>query len=213
MTPSPDTSPSLGGDLFAADSSANLLPYDGVVNYFGPVMSSTEADHYLSALQANVQWKHDELVIFGRHIVTAREVAWFGDAGCAYTYSGTTKQAVPWNAELRALKALVEKLTQTTYNSCLANLYHDGSEGMAWHSDDEKELAPCATIASFSLGAERKFNFKHKRTQATTSVTLEHGSLLAMRDTTQLHWLHSLPKAKKITIPRINLTFRTILPQ
>jgi alkylated DNA repair dioxygenase AlkB len=211
MTPSPDTAPSLGGELFAPDSSANLLPYDGVVNYFGPIISPVEADHYFSALLAHVPWKHDELVIFGRHIVTTREVAWFGDAGCAYTYSGTTKEAVPWTTELRELKALVEKLTQATYNSCLANLYHEGSEGMSWHSDDEKELASCATIASLSFGAERKFSFKHKRTQETTSILLAHGSLLAMRDTTQIHWLHALPKAKKITTPRINLTFRTIL--
>jgi len=213
MTPSPDTARPQGSDLFGADPRVNLLPYDGTVNYHGPILSGAEADHYLAALQAHVPWKHDELVIFGRHIVTTREVAWFGDAGCAYTYSGTTKQAVPWSTELSNLKALVEKLTQTTYNSCLANLYHDGSEGMAWHSDDEKELAPCATIASLSFGAERKFSFKHKRTQETTSLMLEHGSLLAMRDTTQLHWLHSLPKAKKITTPRINLTFRTILAQ
>lgn len=197
--------------LFGCNPTANLLPYDGTVNYHGPVMNVAEADRYLAALLANVPWKHDELVMFGRRIVTLRQVAWFGDAGCAYTYSGTTKQAVPWNAELLDLKALVERLTQCTYNSCLANLYHNGSDGMAWHSDDEKELAPCATIASLSFGAERKFSFKHKRTQETTSLMLEHGSLLAMRDTTQLHWLHSLPKTKKITTPRINLTFRTIL--
>jgi alkylated DNA repair dioxygenase AlkB len=213
MMPSPDTARTQSSDLFGADPMINLLPHDGTVNYHGRVLSAADSDRYLAALLANVPWKHDELVIFGRHIVTAREVAWFGDAGCAYTYSGTTKQAVPWNAELRELKALVEKLTQTTYNSCLANLYHDGSEGMAWHSDDEKELARCATIASLSLGAERKFSFRHKRTQETTSVTLEHGSLLAMRDATQLHWLHSLPKSKKVTAPRINLTFRTILLQ
>jgi alkylated DNA repair dioxygenase AlkB len=141
--------------LFGYDPSANLLPHDGTVNYHGPVLGVAEADRYLAALLANVPWKSDELVIFGRRVVTSRQVAWFGDAGCAYTYSGTTKQAVPWSAELRELKALVEKLTQCTYNSCLANLYHDGSEGMAWHSDDEKELAPCATIASLSFGAER----------------------------------------------------------
>jgi alkylated DNA repair dioxygenase AlkB len=213
MTPSPDTARPQGSDLFGCDPTVNLLPHDGTVNYYGPILSTAEADRYLAALLANVPWKHDELVIFGRHIVTVREVAWFGDAGCTYTYSGTTKQAVPWNAELRELKAFVEKLTQATYNSCLANLYHDGSEGMAWHSDDEKELAPCATIASLSFGAERKFSFKHKHTQKTASLMLEHGSLLAMRDTTQIHWLHSLPKAKKIATPRINLTFRTILTQ
>jgi alkylated DNA repair dioxygenase AlkB len=93
----------------------------------------------------------------------------------------------------------------------LLNLYQDGGQGMSWHSDDEKELGENPTIASLSLGAERKFSLKHKRTQQRISLVLENGSLLVMKDTTQHHWLHSLPKAKKVQTPRINLTFRTIL--
>ncbi|MGC1927444.1 MAG: alpha-ketoglutarate-dependent dioxygenase AlkB [Candidatus Nitrosopolaris sp.] len=105
---------------------------------------------------------------------------------------------------------MVEKLTETKFNSCLLNLYHNGSEGIAWHSDDEKSLEKNSTIASLSLGAERKFSFKHKQTKQTISLVLEHGSLLIMEDATQTYWLHSLPKSKKITGPRINLTFRTM---
>ena len=92
----------------------------------------------------------------------------------------------------------------------MLNLYHNGSEGIAWHSDDEKSLEKNSTIASLSLGAERKFSFKHKQTKQTISLVLEHGSLLIMEDATQTYWLHSLPKSKKITGPRINLTFRTM---
>jgi len=106
---------------------------------------------------------------------------------------------------------MVEDLTQETYNSCLLNLYHNGSEGMGWHSDDEKELLKDGAIASLSLGADRKFVFKHKRSNEKVSVWLEHGSLLLMRGPTQTHWKHSLPTTKKIHSPRINLTFRTIL--
>ncbi|EDY20682.1 2OG-Fe(II) oxygenase [Chthoniobacter flavus Ellin428] len=210
MTPFPDTDAPPGSELFGPDPTANLLPGDGIVNYYGPILSVKDADRYFAALLADVPWKSDEVVIFGKRIETARKVAWFGDSAYGYTYSGTTRHALPWNAELRALKQLIEQTSGAIYNSCLLNLYHDGSEGMSWHSDDEKELARDAAIASLSLGAERKFSFKHKRTSATTSVTLEHGALLVMRGTTQTHWLHSLPKSKKVTAPRINLTFRTI---
>lgn len=200
-------------DLFRNDPTANLLPCDGVVNYHGLIVSPSEALKNYQALLSDIPWKNDEAVIFGKHIITARKVAWYGDAEFSYTYSGTTKQALTWTPELKTLKTLVEQLTGTRYNSCLLNLYHDGNEGMAWHSDDEKSLGKDTTIASVSFGAEREFRLKHKRTDEKVSILLESGSLLVMKGATQTHWLHSIPKTKKVTTPRINLTFRTMLPQ
>jgi alkylated DNA repair dioxygenase AlkB len=118
---------------------------------------------------------------------------------------------LPWTPELLALKHLAEEITGATYNSCLLNLYHSGEEGMAWHSDGEKMLEPNGAIASFSFGAERKFAFKHKHTKQTISLILEHGSLLVMKGATQQNWLHRLPPTTKVTRPRVNLTFRTIM--
>lgn len=189
---------------------ANLLPRDGSVNYFGRVFSAAESAELFRVLLREVPWKSDELVMFGRRITTRRQVAWYGGAGCSYTYSGVTRQPLPWTPELRALKTRVESLADAAFNSCLLNLYHDGRDGMAWHSDDEKELGRHNTIASVSLGAERKFSFKHRRTGETVSLALEDGSLLVMRGATQLNWQHSLPKSKKVTTARINLTFREI---
>lgn len=192
----------------------NILPYDGTVNYYGKVMSQAEADNYLHALLQNVEWKNDEARIFGRHIITKRKVAWYGDSDFSYAYSGATRIALPWTPELLELKTLTERLTGEVYNSCLLNLYHTGDEGMAWHSDDEKALGKDSTIASLSFGAERKFSLKHRINKGeTSSVLLEHGSLLVMRGTTQSYWLHSLPKSKRVTTPRVNLTFRTMIPQ
>lgn len=198
-------------DLFNTDIEANLLPYDGTVIYYGKVLNQAEAQHYLQKLLEDIEWKNDEAVIFGKLIVTKRKVAWYGDSNYSYTYSNTTKQALPWTKELLELKKLAEEISGTTFNSCLLNLYHDGNEGMAYHSDDEKSLGKNTTIASVSLGAERKFSFKHKTTKDTVSVHLEHGSLLVMKDETQTHWLHRLPPTKKIARPRVNLTFRTIV--
>lgn len=192
-----------------ADPQKNLLPYDGEVNYYGTVLQNPQS--YYERLMEEVAWQNDQTLIFGRLITTKRMVAWYGDEALEYTYSGMKKVASPWNTTLLELKRIVEHLTHETFNSCLLNLYHDGNEGMGWHSDAEKDLKENGTIASLSLGAERKFSFQHKQSKERIDLTLENGSLLLMRGTTQKYWLHQLPKSKKITRGRINLTFRTIV--
>jgi alkylated DNA repair dioxygenase AlkB len=200
-------------DLFDAPllPTANLLPYDGVVNYYGKILNAQQADTYLHNLLNNIEWKNDEAVIYGKHIITKRKAAWYGDTDYLYTYSNTTKQALTWTPELLELKKLVEDISGETFNSCLLNLYHNGDEGMAWHSDAEKTLIKNGAIASVSLGAGRKFLFKHKVSKQTVEVFLQHGSLLVMKGATQTNWLHRLPTTKKVSQPRVNLTFRTIV--
>ena len=195
----------------SADPTYNYLPSDGTVFYYGKVLSIAKADELMDILMTTMEWKNDEAVIFGKHIITKRKVAWYGDQSFSYTYSNTTKRALPWTKELLELKKVAETQTGETYNSCLLNLYHDGEEGMAWHSDAEKDLKKNGAIASMSFGAERKFMFKHKKSKQTVSILLEHGSLLVMKDETQSNWLHRLPPTKLIKTPRINLTFRYIV--
>ncbi|GAB3418489.1 alpha-ketoglutarate-dependent dioxygenase AlkB family protein [Niabella aquatica] len=188
----------------------NLLPHDGEALYYGKIFSAEEADRYTLELMNTIAWKNDEVIIFGKKIITKRKVAWYADEPLEYRYSGITKTALTWTDELLQLKKGVEKISGETYNSCLLNLYHNGSEGMAWHSDAEKDLKKEGAIASLSFGAERKFAFKHKQTKEVVSAILAHGSLLVMKGTCQIYWLHRLPPAKKVDQPRINLTFRTI---
>jgi len=198
-------------DLFNTEQHPNLLPMDGEVRYFGREMSYEESEKYYQLLLDGIAWEHDQAIIFGKLITTKRKIAWYGDIDFSYTYSKITKTALPWTPELLALKAMVESQLNTSFNSCLINLYHNGSEGMAWHSDAEKTLGDEPTIASLSFGAERKFAFKHKTTKQTISLVLEKGSLLLMAGTCQQHWLHRLPPTKKVFKPRINLTFRNII--
>lgn len=197
-------------DLFnnLLDEPINILPYDGMAIYCGAILSPSEADDYLQLFLDRIEWKHDEAFIYGKHVMTKRMVAWYADSPFRYTYSKTTKTALPWTKELLALKNRAEQASGESYNSCLLNLYHNGSEGMAWHSDAEKELQKNGAIGSISLGAERKFAFKHKKTQEVASLTLSHGSLLVMKGETQTHWLHRLPTTTRVKEPRVNLTFR-----
>jgi alkylated DNA repair dioxygenase AlkB len=194
--------------LFSLEQTENILPYDGVVTYYGAVLDLAASGRYFDLLLKTVNWRPDELVIAGKRIVTKREIAWYGDSSFLYVYSGTAKQALPWTEELLQLKELAEKTTGSRFNSCLLNLYHNGEEGLSWHSDNEDTLVKNGTIASLSLGAERKFVFKHRKTKESIPILLEHGSLLAMKGETQSHWVHSLPKTVTVTEPRISLTFR-----
>lgn len=198
-------------DLFNENTINNILPHNGEVNYYGPIMSAHKAQDYYHRLMDGIKWENDQAMIFGKLIITKRKVAWYGSKPFSYTYSKVTKTALPWTDDLLELKQLAEDKSGETYNSCLLNLYHSGEEGMAWHSDGEKDLKKNGAIASMSFGADRKFAFKHKESKKTVSLILEKGSLLVMKGATQTNWLHRLPPTKRVKNPRVNLTFRTIV--
>ncbi|MBT7134936.1 MAG: alpha-ketoglutarate-dependent dioxygenase AlkB [Polaribacter sp.] len=197
-------------DLFSSETTKNILPYDGETNYHGILLDKSQCNFYYKTFRETIDFEPDEAIIFGKKITTKRKVAWYGESAFAYTYSKVTKQAKIFTKELLALKAIVEKASGETYNSCLLNLYHSGEEGMGYHSDGEKMLKKEGAIASVSLGAQRKFSFKHKKSKERIDLFLENGSLLVMKKGTQTNWLHRLPPTKKVNSPRINLTFRTI---
>jgi alkylated DNA repair dioxygenase AlkB len=197
-------------DLFSSETIKNILPFDGVTNYHGIILNNSQCAYYYQKLMETIQFKNDEAIIFGKKILTKRKVAWYGESEYSYTYSKVTKTANIFTQELLELKEIVEQESGETYNSCLLNLYHSGDEGMTYHSDGEKMLKKNGAIASLSLGAERKFSFKHKENKQRVDIVLEKGSLLVMKKGTQTNWLHRLPPTKKVNSPRINLTFRTI---
>jgi alkylated DNA repair dioxygenase AlkB len=193
------------------EDTKNLLPFNGKVFYHPHLISPQQSEFFFQSLSKSILWKQDEIKLFGKLILTKRKVAWYGDDFLKYTYSGFTKTAIPWTPELLILKQLVEDHCKGSFNSCLLNYYHNGQEGMAWHSDDEPELEKNGTIASVSIGANRKLVFKHKQSLQKAELVLEDGSLLLMKGETQQFWLHSLPVSKKVLAPRINLTFRKIV--
>mgnify|MGYP001475390184 FL=1 len=197
-------------DLFSSATIKNLLPFDGVTNYHGIILDQEQCAFFYQKLMDTIQFKNDEAIIFGKKIITKRKVAWYGSSEFSYTYSKISKTAVLFTKELLALKAIVEKESGETYNSCLLNLYHSGEEGMGYHSDGEKMLKKNGAIASISLGVARKFSFKHRKNKQRIDIVLENGSLLVMKEATQTNWLHRLPPTKKVNLPRINLTFRTV---
>ena len=186
-----------------------MLPRDGSASLVR-LFDSASAQEWFDRLKDSLVWKQDEVMMFGKKIITKRLMAWYADAGKSYRYSGITRTALEWTDALMSLKAMAEENSGCRFNSCLCNLYHNGSESMGWHRDNEPELDPRAPIASISLGAVRRFHFRHRTTGEKISLLLENGSLLLMDPPVQEYWEHQLPAMKRVQEPRINLTFRRI---
>ena len=183
---------------------------DADIRYLPAAFTPAEADELFADLRAGIGWRQEEVVIFGRARLVPRLVAWHGDPGARYTYSGVAHEPLPWTPVLQAARRRVESLSGHRYNSVLLNLYRDGRDGMGWHADDEPELGRDPVIASVSLGATRRFRLRHRRRRDTIPLDLGHGSLLLMQGSTQHHWMHAVLKTSRPVGERINLTFRQV---
>jgi alkylated DNA repair dioxygenase AlkB len=193
------------------ESSINLNLKDGEVTYYPNFFNTNEANLYLDILSKKLDWKQDDITIFGKTYLQPRLTAFYAENLNTYKYSNITMKPHSFKDELLEIKEKIETKLRIKFTSCLANLYRDGKDSNGWHADDEKELGKNPTIASVSFGAERIFHFKHKKNSALKSkLVLEHGSLLLMQGATQHNWLHQIPKTKKQIGKRINLTFRII---
>ncbi len=144
--------------------------------------------------------------MFGREILQPRLTALVGEG--AYTYSGRRMDPAPWGVALSALRSKLEVVTGTRFQVCLANLYRDGSDSIAWHADDEKDLDHASPIASVSFGSARTFKMRHAD-GSKAQVELGGGDLLVMGAGMQQAWQHSVPKATNVG-PRLSLTFRSL---
>jgi alkylated DNA repair dioxygenase AlkB len=184
---------------------------DAEIVYYPQFFDKEQADSIYTELLQKINWQQDNITVFGRTHPQPRLTALYGNEGKPYSYSNITMQPHPWNSHLQKIKHYLEATTACEFTTVLLNQYRDGKDSNGWHADNEKELGPNPIIASLSFGAERVFQLKHNTlADAKKSITLEHGSLLLMKGTTQHFWKHQIPKTAKPIETRINLTFRTI---
>ena len=191
--------------------SGELLPGDGSAVLFPDFLCESDADKYFSGLHNNTPWEQNFIRLFGEEVSEPRLSTWHAEADLAYTYSGAPRTPHPWKEPLSSLRTACEAHTGQSFNGALLNLYRTGLDAMGWHSDDEAVNGPNPVIASVSLGAERRFDFRHKQTRELISVVLPHGSLLVMSGACQTYWLHRIPKTTRELQPRINVTFRHLI--
>ena len=196
-------------------ANGNDLPLPGAELWFAPDwLEAGQADALFTLLLERVAWETHRIRMFGRMVDSPRLSCWIGNAGTAYTYSGTRFEPRPWPSPvLEAVRARLADELGGAFNSALANRYRDGRDYMGWHSDNEATLGPRPVIASLSLGATRRFVLKPRQdaSHGTLGLDLPHGSLLVMRGETQSNYKHALPRTARPVGERINLTFRRIL--
>lgn len=179
--------------------------------YIPEFLAQSEAEQLFSQLKSSIDWRQDKISVYGKQYPIPRLQAFIADEGITYTYSGLTLYGSGFPDYIETLKNRISSITNTKFNALLANLYRDGKDHMGWHSDDERELGAAPVIASLSLGAERTFQLRNRRSpKQRIDIELASGSLLIMGPELQQQWQHALPKRLRVSQPRINLTFRYI---
>ena len=202
-------------DLFADEprtlgSSVKLSMLDAEVLYFSHLFGPSEANSLFLQLRQNIEWRQEQIKLYGQVHDLPRLTAWYGDPAKTYSYSGISITSLEWIDALLAIKNRIESVSDYSFNSVLLNRYRNGSDGVSWHADDEPELGQNPVIGSVSFGEARPFQLKHKTLDEKRKIILENGSYLLMKGRTQHCWLHQIPKSKRVLGERINLTFRQI---
>ncbi len=195
-------------DLFTPGSGVKKsfdLPGLGLYLHEGFVPKD-EADRLYHHLLQATPWHEYEMPMYDKVVTAPRMVAWYGAADEA------GENALPWTPELLRLREKVENELQLDFNAVLLNLYRDGSDSVAWHSDREHRIGQNPSIASVTFGQSRPFRLRHKTDKDVPQleIPLHHGTLLLMHGTTNTYWQHHIPKSTKPMLPRINLTFRQV---
>jgi len=201
-------------DLFSAEANHHWQLPNGSLDLIRDFLPQPLHSPLFEQLKENLEWDQSRIRMAGRLIPIPRLNAWYGDEDAEYRYSGTRFRALPWIDPLIRIRRLVEQRCGRRFNSVLANLYRDGQDSVAWHADDEPELGQDPFIASLSLGQVRRFQLKHRRDRSISRIDLDlpDNSMLLMGGSLQHHWIHQVPKTRKIVGPRINLTFRWVQP-
>jgi len=171
-----------------------------------PGWLGSNAEPMFAELRAALAWEQRDISLFGRTVPTPRLTVWVGDA--AYRYSGVVNEPSPWPATLAEIRDRLVTELGVPFNSCLVNLYRDGSDSMGYHSDNEPELGDRPAIASVSLGARRTFLLRHRTSRERWSWELGEGDLLLMTGESQSDYAHAVPKTARPIGARMNLTFR-----
>lgn len=179
-----------------------------------PDAFAEESAALMQALCSEARFSQHRVRLFGREVPAPRLSAWHGEPGCSYRYSGVRYEPHALGPVMQRVRARIEALCAQRFNCVLLNLYRDGQDSMGWHSDDEPELGPDPFIASLSLGESRRFLLRSRAEPGRRhECLLTDGSLLLMEPSLQAAWQHALPKSRRVSGPRLNLTWRFIAPR
>ena len=162
-------------------------------------ITKEESDDYYNILLNNTSWHEYQMPMYDKTVIAPRMISWYEDKS-------------NWPSELLSIRRHVENETQIKFNAVLLNLYRNGKDGVAWHSDKTRSANKNMIIASVTFGETRMFRLRHKFRNdiPQVEIPLHHGSFLLMAGKTNSFWEHQVPKTARQVLPRINLTFRQV---
>jgi len=137
-----------------------------------------------------------------------RLIAMYGPVG--YRSSGVVHPPRPLGARLDRIRRRVEDVTRRRFNSVLANLCRGGADSVGWHRDSDYAHGGRPDIGSVSFGATRRFEIRDGT--ARGAIDLGSGSVLLITGPAVSRWYHRIPKTSRPVGPRVNLTFRSMVP-
>jgi len=158
-----------------------------------------QADNYYQSLLDGTPWQQRTRKMYDKMISDPRLTAYYGGSN-----------GHEWTPVLLEIKAAIENVCGISFDRVLLNLYRDGKDSVAWHSDTLPADGKHHHIASVTFGDTRLFKVRHKfrKDIPQLDIPLTHGSFLLMDETMQEHYEHHVPKTARNVGPRINLTFR-----
>ena len=183
------------------DSSETRLADDerGRIAYTPRFVDAALAEAWFNELRSGVDWVAERRMMYDREVDVPRLTASFR----LEPASGSTPGPI-----LEAARRVIDRLG-VPFNSVGLNLYRDGRDSVAPHSDHLNEIRKGFPIALVSLGATRRMTIRAKAPpRSVIHVDLEPGSLLVMDYATQLHYTHGVPKTTDAVGERISLAFR-----
>jgi len=177
-------------------------------------LAAEDAKHWTTLMTEKIAWEQPVVKVYGRLHPVPRMAVFLANKGVQYRYSGTTHSGEGWPDWFTPLLTSINDACRSRFNGCLLNLYRHGDDRMGWHADDEPEIDQTQPIGSLSLGASRDFHLRHRvKRDHRIALTLSDGDLLIMHPGCQQNWMHSVPQRRRISTPRINLTFRRFQPR
>jgi alkylated DNA repair dioxygenase AlkB len=110
---------------------------------------------------------------------------------------------------LREMRLVLAEHYGEPFDSIGFNLYRDGHDSVAWHSDRHAKRMTNPIVAIVSLGAPRPFRMRPKQGGRSRVWDLGDGDLFVMGGASQHDWQHTVPKVRATTGPRMSISFRS----
>ncbi len=177
--------------------------------YFDTILSESKSIKLYNKLLEKTPWEHGVYKMFGKDVKTPRLLWAMRDDDFDIEKSYTVTGSSIWSKEMEKLKTKVEKIIKKKIKYAQINYYRNGNDYIGWHTDSE--VVEGDLIASISIGATRKFQFRSidKDNKEKYQINLTNGSLIVFDySAAKKDWKHRIPKEPKVEEGRINITFR-----